>query len=57
MTILSYSKNIFRHMRQNKDYLALKGWREECYDVATSPMDPQPLFKMERAATCKKISF
>jgi len=40
-------------MKEKTDYLALKGWREECYDVSFKALDEKPLFKMERAATCK----
>ena len=34
------------------DFTALKGWRNECYNIRPTFSAP-PLFKMERSATCK----
>ena len=34
------------------DFIALKGWRNECYNIRPTFSAP-PLFKMERSATCK----
>ncbi len=40
------------------DLLALRGWRDECYEVRPPPrFDSPPLFKMERAATCEFYFF
>ena len=36
----------------NHDFMALKGWRNECYNIRPTFSEP-PLFKMERSATCK----
>ncbi|XP_026683727.1 uncharacterized protein LOC103515132 isoform X1 [Diaphorina citri] len=33
-------------------FVALKGWRDECYEVRTR-YTSEPLMKMERSATCK----
>ena len=38
------------------DFIALKGWRNECYNIRPTFSSP-PLFKMERSATCKYIKF
>ena len=40
----------------NHDFIALKGWRNECYNIRPTFSAP-PLFKMERSATCKIYIF
>jgi hypothetical protein len=45
---------ILRKMRATTDFVALKGWRDETYDIKARFSDP-PLFKMERAATCEYL--
>ena len=49
--------NVLQSLRDSPDhdFLALKGWRNECYNVRPSFSSP-PLFKMERSATCKITS-
>nr|CAG4651840.1 EOG090X06MA [Triops cancriformis] len=42
---------VLRQWREQKAFVTLKGWREECYEVRNGFADP-PLIKMERAATC-----
>ena len=46
---------VLRSLRDspNHDFIALKGWRNECYNVGPD-FSSLPLFKMERSATCKK---
>ena len=36
----------------NHDFEALKGWRNECYNIR-GDFSAVPFFKMERSATCK----
>ena len=36
----------------NHDFIALRGWRNECYNIRPEFAE-SPLFKMERSATCK----
>ena len=45
---------VLRSLRDspNHDFVALKGWRDECYNIRPEFSAP-PLFKMERSATCK----
>jgi hypothetical protein len=47
---------VLRSLRDspNHDFVALKGWRNECYNIRPEFSAP-PLFKMERSATCKTI--
>ena len=49
--------NVLQSLRDSPDhdFLALKGWRNECYNIRPSFSSP-PLFKMERSATCKITS-
>nr|CAG4640876.1 EOG090X06MA [Eulimnadia texana] len=43
--------SVLRQWREENLFVALKGWRDECYEVRTGFADP-PLMKMERSATC-----
>jgi hypothetical protein len=43
---------VLRTIRQKNVLVALKGWRNECYEIRPTFAEP-PLFKMERSATCK----
>nr|CAG4645539.1 EOG090X06MA [Lynceus sp. MCZ IZ 141354] len=43
--------SVLRQWRDASQFLTLKGWREECYEVR-SGFAEQPLLKMERSATC-----
>nr|CAG4643973.1 EOG090X06MA [Lepidurus arcticus] len=42
---------VLRQWREQKAFITLKGWRDECFEVRDGFADP-PLLKMERAATC-----
>jgi len=42
---------VLRTIRQKNVLVALKGWRNECYEIKPTFAEP-PLFKMERSATC-----
>ena len=48
--------NVLQQLRDSPkhDFIALKGWRNECYNIRPSFSSP-PLFKMERSATCKYL--
>ena len=43
---------VLRTIRQKNVLVALKGWRNECYEIKPTFAEP-PLFKMERSATCE----
>ena len=47
---------VLREMREKESdqFVTLKGWREETYDVRGRNFQ-KILFKMERAATCKSV--
>ncbi|KAL1464307.1 hypothetical protein WDU94_003965 [Cyamophila willieti] len=42
---------VLRELRTKNVFVALKGWRDECYEVRTR-YTSEPLMKMERSATC-----
>ena len=52
--ISSNINNVLQDIRDSPkhDFIALKGWRNECYNIRPTFSAP-PLFKMERSATCK----
>ena len=49
--------NVLQELRDSPkhDFIALKGWRNECYNIRPTFSSP-PLFKMERSATCKYLT-
>ncbi|TRY75519.1 hypothetical protein TCAL_11207, partial [Tigriopus californicus] len=42
---------VLRKIRDDCDFAALRGWRDETYDIRPN-FSQEPLLKMERAATC-----
>lgn len=46
---------MLREMREKSNFLTLKGWREETYDIKTNFDDDTILFRMERSATCESL--
>ncbi|XP_023019014.1 uncharacterized protein [Leptinotarsa decemlineata] len=42
---------VLRELRAENVFIALKGWREECYEVKTE-FNSKSLLKMDRSATC-----
>ncbi|KAL0277884.1 UNVERIFIED_CONTAM: hypothetical protein PYX00_005007 [Menopon gallinae] len=44
-------EKVLRECREKNDFVALKAWREECYDVKGG-FSELPLLKMDRSATC-----
>ena len=52
--ISSKIDTVLRDIRDspNCNFVALGGWRDECYNIRPGFSAP-PLFKMERSATCK----
>jgi len=42
---------VLREWMAGGKFVTLRGWREECYEVRAQ-FNTQPLFKMDRSATC-----
>ena len=45
-----------RKLRSDCDFVALRGWRDEFYDIKVNYAG-KTLFKMERSATCEFLKF
>lgn len=43
---------VLRELRKDRGIIALKGWRDECYEVRASEFSSRKLLKMDRCATC-----
>ncbi len=46
---------VLRSLRETNNFVALKGWRDEKYDIRGSAFGDEPLFQMERSATSASI--
>ncbi|KAI4454765.1 thiamine pyrophosphokinase [Holotrichia oblita] len=44
-------ENVLKQLKVEDKFVALKGWRNECYEVRAS-YDSKPLLKMDRSSTC-----